>query len=225
MPHMVKLIRRILPEKMSFLETIFYMDGPVKSFLPQHNVIAEEVSKIGNGVLLDIGTGPGTVPLLLGKLLPAARIVGVDLNQRMVEIAQNKKNESGLSNVDFKIMDANALAFGDNTLDMIISIDSLHHWKRPEAVFEEMYRCLKPSGEAWIYDGFSGSSDEDIDTYAPGLGGWIFPHLTARLILSIHGFSQKEYETDIKNKVAKTRFRTFDCDKRGCMMRLRLRKR
>ncbi len=224
MSHMIKLVRKILPEKMSFLETIFYVDGPAKSFLPQHNMIAEEVSKAGKGVLLDIGTGPGVVPLKIGKLMPSSRVIGIDLSQRMIEIAQKKRDESGLFNVDFEIMDGNALAFGDNTFDMIISVDSLHHWKRPRLIFEEMYRCLKPSGEAWVYDGFSGVSNEDIDTYAPRLGGCFFPHLTAKLILSVHGFSQKEYEGDIKNNIAKTRFREFVCEKRGCMMRLRLRK-
>ncbi|TBR17038.1 class I SAM-dependent methyltransferase, partial [bacterium] len=114
------------------------------------------------------------------------------------------------------------LAFGDNALDMIISTDSLHHWKHPEVILDEIYRCLKPGGEAWIYDGFSGASNEDINIYAPGLGGVFFSHLTAKLILSVHGFSQKEYDTAIKDKVAKTRFQKCICEKRGCMMRLRL---
>ncbi|MFH1397380.1 MAG: class I SAM-dependent methyltransferase [Candidatus Omnitrophota bacterium] len=221
---MMEILRKITPEKMSFFDAILYASGPAKSFLPQYRMMAREISEAAKGTILDIGTGPGVLPLEIGKALKSTRIIGIDLSAKMIKIAQRNKKKHGLTNIDFAVMNARVLAFGDNTLDMIISTDSLHHWKRPGAVLDEIYRCLKPGCEAWIYDGFSGASNEDIDTYIAGTGIIFSPHWLIRLILGIHGFSQEEYNTTINNIVAETHFKTCVCEKRGVMMRLRLRK-
>jgi ubiquinone/menaquinone biosynthesis C-methylase UbiE len=221
---MISILRKIMPEKMSFFAAVSYAAGPAKIFMPQYKLMAQDVSAIANGTILDIGTGPGVLPLEIGKLMPSARITGVDVGEKMIEIAQRNKKKYGLANVDFRVMDANALLFDDNTFDMIISTDSLHHWKRPARIIDEIYRCLKPGCEAWIYDGFSGVSNKDIDTCIAGMPR-VFPlYSVARLILGIHGFSRKEYDTIIKDIVAKTQFRTCSCEQRGVMMRVRLRK-
>jgi len=237
---MISILRKIMPEKMPFFAAVSYAAGPAKIFMPQYRLMAKDVAEAVNpdrktecsngagAMILDIGTGPGVVPLEIGLLEPAARIIGVDVNEKMIEIAQKNKKKYGLTNVDFRVMDANALLFGDNTFGMIVSTDSLHHWKRPARIIDEMDRCLKPGGEAWIYDGFSGASNKDIDAY---IAGWpagrprFFPlYSMIRLILGIHGFSRKEYDTVIKGIVAKTQFKTCACQQRGVMMRVCLRK-
>ncbi|MFH0940926.1 MAG: class I SAM-dependent methyltransferase [Candidatus Omnitrophota bacterium] len=220
----VRLLRKIMPEKMPFFAAASYAAGPVKIFMPQYKLMAKDISEAASGTILDIGTGPGVLPLEIGKLIPSARITGIDVSEKMIEIAQRNKKKYGLTNVDFMAMDANALSFDDNAFDMIISTDALHHWKHPSRIIDEMHRCLKPGGEAWIYDGFSGASNKDIDAYIAGMPR-VFPlYSVARLILGIHGFSQKEYDTIIKDTVAKTQFRTCSCEQRGVMMRVRLRK-
>jgi len=221
---MISILRKILPEKMSLFEAISYAAGPAKIFMPQYKLMAQDVSAIAKGALLDIGTGPGILPLEIGKLIPSVRITGIDVGEKMIEIAQANKKKYGLTNVDFMVMDANALSFDDDAFDMVISTDSLHHWKRPARIIDEIYRCLKPGGEAWIYDGFSGASNKDIDTCTAGFAR-VFPlYSLVRLMLGIHGFSQKEYDTTLKNTIAETRFRQCVCEQRGVMMRVRLRK-
>ncbi|MEK7849419.1 MAG: class I SAM-dependent methyltransferase [Candidatus Omnitrophota bacterium] len=221
---MISILRKIQPEKMSFFEAISYAAGPAKIFMPQYRLMAQDVSATAKGAILDIGTGPGILSLEIGKLIASARITGIDVSEKMIEIAQRNKKKYELTNVDFKVMDANALSFDDNVFDMIISTDSLHHWKRPVRIIDEIYRCLKPGCEAWIYDGFSGASNEDINTYTVGIAR-VFPlYSVVRLILGIHGFSQKEYDTLLKNTIAETQFRQCVCEQRGVMMRVRLRK-
>jgi ubiquinone/menaquinone biosynthesis C-methylase UbiE len=221
---MWSLLRKIQPEKMSFFDAASYSTGLAKNFFPQYKMIAKEVSQAAKGTILDIGTGPGILPLEIGKLLPSMRIIGMDLSKKMIEFAQSNKKKYEPINVDFEVMNANALAFADNSLGMVISADSLHHWRRPVVVIDEIYRCLKPGCEAWIYDGFSGASDDDISSCTTGIGGILSPYSLIRLILSVHGFSQREYDTTIKKIIAATKFKTCVCEKRGFMMRISLRK-
>lgn len=53
------------------------------------------------------------------------RIIGIDISKKTIEIAN--RNKRGFTNVEFRIMDANHLEFEDNTFNMIVSTEPLHH--------------------------------------------------------------------------------------------------
>jgi hypothetical protein len=133
-------LRRIMPEKMSSSEAVHYAQGPARTYMPQYRLMAAEIAAAATGILVDIGTGPGNVPLEVGKRAPEARIIGIDVSEKMIEIAQKNKEAYSLANVSFKVMDARELAFGDNTLDMIISTDALH--RRDAPVLEARRRSV-----------------------------------------------------------------------------------
>jgi ubiquinone/menaquinone biosynthesis C-methylase UbiE len=44
------------------------------------------------------------------------------------------------------------MSFEDSSFDLIVSTGSLHHWKKPLHVINEIYRVLKDGRQAWIYD-------------------------------------------------------------------------
>ena len=129
-----------------------------------------------------------------------------------------------MKNVEFLVMDAKALAFPDNSFDMIISTGSLHHWKEPVRVLNEIHRCLKPGAAAWIYDGYADASNADIEKAVRKLF-WIFPTPgTVRYALHIHGYTRREYETTVADIVARSAFKTRSFEQRGIMMRVELKK-
>jgi ubiquinone/menaquinone biosynthesis C-methylase UbiE len=47
---------------------------------------------------------------------------------------------------------ADLLPYADNSFDMVVSTQSLHHWKNPVRGFNEIFRILKDGGRARIYD-------------------------------------------------------------------------
>jgi ubiquinone/menaquinone biosynthesis C-methylase UbiE len=219
------MLKKIMPERIPALGAVFYNFLPAKMFVPHYKMIAQEVALGANGVLLDIGTGPGILPLEIAKRFSGSKIIGIDLSEKMIEISnKNNVKYGGLANVEFMLMDANALKFNDNSLDMIISTGSLHHWKNPIKILNEVYRCLKPGCQAWIYDGYGNATDADIHQCIQKLFfGFPSAGLVKR-ILRLHGFSQQEYETTVKAEVVESRFKTCLFEKRGIMMRLTLRK-
>lgn len=115
---------------------------------------AEEVSaRMHSGRMLDLGTGPGNLPLEIAKRSPGLEIIGVDISSAMAEIARRKAEKEGLSErVVFRQGDAASLPFGDGHFDFVLSTLSLHHWARPQEALREVCRVLKAPGEAWVYD-------------------------------------------------------------------------
>lgn len=215
-------LKKILPERIPSLGAIFYAAAPAKMLLPYHKIVANEILLPSNSRVLDLGTGPGTLPILIAERFPDARTIGIDLSEKMIEIAtKSKKQSSATDRIEFKIMNAAKLDFDNNSFDFIISTGSMHHWRDPAAVINEIYRCLKPGCAARIYDGCAEATDEDIKAGTQKIFWGFPPRALVRKIFSIHGFSRSDYDTTIKNAVAQTPFKACRFEKHGIMMCLK----
>ncbi|HTJ38683.1 MAG TPA: class I SAM-dependent methyltransferase [Dactylosporangium sp.] len=125
-------------------------------FTPMYRRIAADVADAGlpaGARILDAGTGPGTVPLVLAKAVPGVRIDGVDLSAEMIAEARQAAEAAGVGDrVTFTVADVAALPFMDGEFDLIVSSMSLHHWSEPAAGVRDLRRVLRPGGRMWIYD-------------------------------------------------------------------------
>jgi ubiquinone/menaquinone biosynthesis C-methylase UbiE len=116
-------------------------------------VISRTLTMIQKGEGADIGCGPGHLVLELAKRAPALRLTGIDLADAMLEKAKANARLTGLDErVDFRKGDAGQLPFEDESLDLVLSTLSLHHWGQPVLVFNEVARVLRPGGVYVIFD-------------------------------------------------------------------------
>jgi ubiquinone/menaquinone biosynthesis C-methylase UbiE len=129
--------------------------------------VAEEiVASLKAGTILDLGTGPGYLPLEIVKRSPSIRVIGIDLTRKLINTAKLSALKSGVADrLHFEVGNAARLRFENNYCDMVISTGMLHSLKDPVMVFRECYRVLKPGGEAWIYDPARVSSQININRW------------------------------------------------------------
>jgi ubiquinone/menaquinone biosynthesis C-methylase UbiE len=123
----------------------------IKTF---HEMTSNEVQVgIDSGEILDVGTGPGFLPLKVASKNPGIKITGIDISGEMVRIACNNALEAGVGDrVSFIEADVRKMPFDDESFDLIVSTGSFHHWNRPIEGINEIFRVLKKGCEAWIYD-------------------------------------------------------------------------
>jgi ubiquinone/menaquinone biosynthesis C-methylase UbiE len=123
---------------------------------PMYERVAADVAAAGLGEadrVLDVGTGPGRVPLLIAEALPGRRVDGLDLSAGMIECARQNAVSAGLAaRVTFTVGDVANLPYPDGTFDLVVSSISQHHWADAGAGLRELRRVLRPGGRVWIYD-------------------------------------------------------------------------
>ncbi|MGI5836857.1 MAG: class I SAM-dependent methyltransferase [Chloroflexota bacterium] len=105
------------------------------------------------GDLLDVGCGPGHLACRLAMAGPDLRITGIDISPAMIELAARHAEEAGLGErLRFQLGDVESLPFPDEQFDLVVSTLSLHHWQHPSKGLQEIFRVLKPGGQARILD-------------------------------------------------------------------------
>jgi SAM-dependent methyltransferase len=116
------------------------------------DVVREAAARrLGRGAtILDLGCGPGDLVVAISRRLREARVVGMDLSPSMLLWAGRHATTDG--RVKFMVGDAADLPFDDESVDLVVSTLSLHHWAEPADAFAEVARVLRPGGQALIYD-------------------------------------------------------------------------
>jgi len=108
-----------------------------------------------NGIGIDIGGGPGDLIIELSKLIPNIYWINVDINPYYIQYLVNKSIENNcISQVGSLCEDVKKLPLKDNYADVIVSRGSFQFWGNIEKGFSEIYRVLKPEGNAFIGRGF-----------------------------------------------------------------------
>lgn len=148
-------IKRVHPERIPWPASAFYNAlSSTRIFLRHYELVARDIDSYGTVQrLLDIGTGPGHLLLALSKILPDAKLVGVDISAAMIAQAQRNVNTHGCdTHIRVQVAGANALPFADGIFDQVVSTGSLHHWNDPVNALSEVHRVLKAGGYALMYD-------------------------------------------------------------------------
>jgi len=133
-----------------------YASAATQSYLDAvDDTFVEQVLCFGplKGWLLDLGTGPGSIPLKIARRSPELRVVGVDRSLLMVQEARRAAAREKLDGqAFFMLADAARLSFGDAFFHVVICNSLLHHLPQPVAVFNEMARVAKPEGLVLLRD-------------------------------------------------------------------------
>jgi len=210
-----KTLDSFIPEGIPAIGAVFYNAIPARRFGKYYRFIADSIP-VEEGRILDVGTGPGYLPIEIAKKNPSIEVVGIDVSEKMVEIAG--KNAKDIANVDFVVMDANKLEFDDNYFDFIVSSGSSHHWRNPVRIYNEIYRVLRKGKQAWIYELCPDVSREEVGKVL------LAPYPLFKFVASIHGIREAEYQTKIKDVIESSNFSHYTFEKRAIAITVALRK-
>ncbi|KAH8119304.1 UbiE family methyltransferase [Phellopilus nigrolimitatus] len=103
--------------------------------------------------VLDVGCGPGTITIDLAKLVPKGQVVGLEPASDVLNQARANAAEHGVDNVKFEVGNVQALAYPDNTFDVVHAHQVLQYVGDPVQALREMRRVTKPGGIVAVREG------------------------------------------------------------------------
>jgi len=113
------------------------------------------------GETLEVGTGKGYFTVALAK--EGNNFTSVDISKEEQEFARLNLKYLGLENqVDMKIENAECLSFANESIDIIFSVNTIHHFINPLKVINELLRVVSFEGKLILSD-FSAKGLEIID--------------------------------------------------------------
>ncbi len=99
-----------------------------------------------SGKLLEVPVGTGVLTMPVYRELPKAEITCLDYSADMMNAARKRAEALGVSNIRFQRGDVGALPFGDESFDIVLSLNGFHAFPDKEAAYAETFRVLKKGG-------------------------------------------------------------------------------
>jgi ubiquinone/menaquinone biosynthesis C-methylase UbiE len=101
--------------------------------------------------VLDVGCGTGASALpAADRVGPTGRVIGVDLADRLLEIARQKAASRNLGNAEFHFGDMERLAYPDRHFDTVICVFAIFFVPDMAKQLRELWRMVGPDGQLAI---------------------------------------------------------------------------
>jgi len=113
--------------------------------------------------VIDLGCGDGAITSEISRF--ASRVVGIDSNPRALVAARKRAEREHLEGIEFQEGRIESLPYEEESFDLAIFSQSLHHVAEADACIKEAVRVLRPGGRLIVVD------------LAPHNEAWVVPKL------------------------------------------------
>lgn len=101
-------------------------------------------------VAADLGSGSGFFTIPLAKKV--AKVYAIDVQNEMLQILEHKIHKQKIKNIKLVLSKENEIPLDDESVSLLITVNTLHEFDDKEKMIKEMHRALKPKGKLLIVD-------------------------------------------------------------------------
>ena len=127
-------------------------DHPANTFWDRfgRNTINKLDLKPGD-VVLDVCCGSGASALPAAELVgDTGHVIGIDLAEKLLNLASNKAQNKSLNNVEFRLGDMLDTGFDDASFDAVVCVFGIFFVPDISEAIRELWRVLRPGGKLAI---------------------------------------------------------------------------
>jgi SAM-dependent methyltransferase len=118
-----------------------------ESSRPVAEWLIRELDPQPGDTVLELAAGPGETGFLAAKLVgETGRLISTDFAPGMVAAARQRAQEMGITNAEFRVLDAEHMDLGENSVDGVLCRWGYMLMVDPAAALTETRRVLRPGG-------------------------------------------------------------------------------
>ncbi|GAA2831413.1 class I SAM-dependent methyltransferase [Nonomuraea rubra] len=146
--------------------------------------------------VLEVAPGPGYLSIALAGTGDYT-VTGLDISETFIAIARGKALDAGVP-VDFRLGNASAMPFNDDTFDFLICCAAFKNFADPAGALREMRRVLRPGATGLIIDLRRDVSRQavrdDVARMGIGVVSRAFTRFALRSFLPRRAYTKAEFE-------------------------------
>jgi demethylmenaquinone methyltransferase/2-methoxy-6-polyprenyl-1,4-benzoquinol methylase len=144
--------------------------------------LLEDVKRVAppKATVLDLACGTGDLALEMSRMLPAARVTGIDISKAMIDLAEQRRASARAESVRFSVGDMANLDSPDASVDVVTVGYGFRNVPDHRQALREVARVLRPGGHLLSIDFYRPQNvlwRKPLTTYltaAGGLVGWLW---------------------------------------------------
>jgi precorrin-6B methylase 2/mono/diheme cytochrome c family protein len=134
-------------------ENVAFFNRPERDAEERTDALVKALEIPEGARVADIGAGTGYFTWRLAQHAgPKGKVIAVDIQQAMLDLAADTVKQHGLVNVDYVLGKETDPKLPQRSLDMVFIAYSYHEFSEPEAIMEAVRRSLKPGGRLVIVE-------------------------------------------------------------------------
>ena len=132
----------------------------------------EYFPEFSQGTVLDLGCGPGDIPIRFATLYPTCQVIGVDASAPMIHLGEQAVKQARLCDrITLRCERYDEVA-GARIADAVISNSLLHHLPNPLQFWQNLRKLVKPGAPVLVMDLLrpesTAAAQAIVDRYAEG---------------------------------------------------------
>jgi ubiquinone/menaquinone biosynthesis C-methylase UbiE len=126
-------------------------DGPLAFWDRYGSRTIERLELVPGNLVLDVGCGSGASAIPAAKKVgPHGRVIGVDLAERLLEMARAKGAAQKLQNIELRQADMEDLGYPDDSFDAVVCVFAIFFVPDMVKQVRELWRMVRPGGQLAI---------------------------------------------------------------------------
>ena len=101
-------------------------------------------------VVADLGCGSGYFSVPISRNVK--KVYGIDVQQEMLDYLDQKVQKQKISNIETVLSHGNDIPLENESVDLLLTVNTLHEFRDKEKTAKEIQRVLKHNGRAVIVD-------------------------------------------------------------------------
>ena len=99
-----------------------------------------------NHTVLEIGPGPGYFSLPIARTLKNGKLVLLDIQQEMLDMARKRMTKRNITNVEYELCDGKSIALESKSFDRVFMVTVIGEIDNKDLYLKEINRILKDDG-------------------------------------------------------------------------------
>jgi ubiquinone/menaquinone biosynthesis C-methylase UbiE len=120
--------------------------NPVRGLILSPKGLVKRLELQPDSTVLELGPGPGYFSAEVARAVPEGKLVLVDVQQEMLDMARKRLDGMGIGNVEYRRADATSLPAESGSFDVAFLVAVLGEVRDRGACLREIRRALRPDG-------------------------------------------------------------------------------